>query len=627
MRDDAHPDRGSGAGVEAGRVEQAAQGRAESVGGLVDFGELFAGLPTAYLVMSPELVIVEANEAYCLLLGHRREDLLGRPVFEVFPPTPEALDERGRNPLQVSFEIARDTGLPDAMPLYKYDVVDPASGQMAERYWSLISAPLLADDGSTRLVLQRVQDVTDYVHEREDARREAESGLERVEAVEADLYLRVQQLRESQERSRTVATRLAAVNEVALALSTSDSLADLEQVVIGRGVGVLGADGGAVVSAAPDGGWQITLGGSIGQALATRDAKVPYDSPLPGCEVARTGRMLLLPTVADGTAHTEVMSEVYARTGRRAWTVLPLLVKGRCLGSLSVSWTDERHLLPDLLELLEGFAAQCAQALHRIEARDSERRAAATARSMSETLQRSLLTAPVQPDHLQTAVRYLPAADDAQIGGDWYDAFTTSAGATLLVVGDVSGHDKDAAATMGQVRNLLRGIAYAVGEPPAQVLSQLDQAVHDLNVGALATCVLAQVEQDRAARERGERVLRWSNAGHPPPLLVRPDGQVELLATEPDLLLGIDPGTDRHDHELLLAPGATVLFYTDGLVERRDASIEDGLTWLVDTVRAAPGLDLEALCDHLLGQLEGQVEDDVAVLAVRAHPEDRPRPA
>jgi PAS domain S-box-containing protein len=99
----------------------------------LDYEALFAAMPTAYLVITPELVIVEANAAYLSLTGHRREDLVGRPVFEVFPPAPDALDEHGRNPLEESFKRARDTGRPDVMPLTKYDVQDPVTGRMLER--------------------------------------------------------------------------------------------------------------------------------------------------------------------------------------------------------------------------------------------------------------------------------------------------------------------------------------------------------------------------------------------------------------------------------------------------------------------------------------------------------------
>ena len=248
-------------------------------------------------------------------------------------------------------------------------------------------------------------------------------------------------------------------------------------------------------------------------------------------------------------------------------------------------------------------------------------------RQLAEALQRSLLTEPPQPDHLEIAVRYRPAAQQAQVGGDWYDAFFTADGATCLVIGDVAGHDGEAAATMGQVRNVLRGVAYTLSEPPAAVLSALDRALLDLGVASMATAVLCRIDQSAADHRLGLRRLRWSNAGHPPPVLIEPDGTARLLQTEADLLLGLEPGTVRADHDVVLEPGATVLLFTDGLVERRGASIDDGLDWLVDVAGELAGLPLERFCDELLDRIGATSEDDVALLVLRAHDQHRPRPA
>jgi PAS domain-containing protein len=105
---------------------------------------LFDGLSTAYLVLNTDLVIVEANEAYLHLLQRTRQELVGRPVFQAFPPEPASLDAQGRNPLQRSFERVRDTGLTDRMPLLQYDVPDPGTGQVRQRFWSLIHSAVLA---------------------------------------------------------------------------------------------------------------------------------------------------------------------------------------------------------------------------------------------------------------------------------------------------------------------------------------------------------------------------------------------------------------------------------------------------------------------------------------------------
>ena len=589
----------------------------------VDHEQLFQGLPTAYLVMTPDLVIAEANEAYLDLLGRTRAELVGRPVFDAFPPAPDSLDAHGQNPLQTSFERARDTGQPDVMPLFRYSVRDSATGEDVVRHWSLISAPLLDADGATVLVLQRVEDVTDYVREQEGRRAEVARGRawqERVQVVEADLYQRMQQLRAAQDAKDVAARRLARLGEVALQLTTAETVEDLERIVVGQGLGLLGADGGAVVSAADEGGWRVTVSAVLGEHVQLTYGHLPHDSPLPAAWAARTGQRVLLPTRESGLAFSPAMAEVYVDTRRDAWAFLPLGARGRVLGSLAVSWVDERPLEREEVSLLESFAAQTAQALDRLLALSAERRAARAVARMSETLQRSLLTAPPQLEHLQVAVRYAPAAQEAQVGGDWYDAFVGSEGVASLVIGDVSGHDRDAAAAMAQLRNLLRGIGYATGAPPSQVLSSLDGAMADLRVDALATLLLAQV--DSGAQDGGcpSPVLRWSSAGHLPPVLLRPDGSAQLLSTDPDLLMGLVPDTRRADHEVVLEPGSTVLLYTDGLVERRGAPLEQGLEWLVGAAAELADLPLEDLCDALLGLLPDAVEDDIALLVLRVQP-------
>ncbi len=249
-------------------------------------------------------------------------------------------------------------------------------------------------------------------------------------------------------------------------------------------------------------------------------------------------------------------------------------------------------------------------------------------RHNAEALQRSLLTRLPEPDHLHVVARYVAAADSAQIGGDWYDAFLQPDGASVLVVGDVMGHDIAAAATMGQVRNLLRGIAYDRDESPAELLTRVDRSLRGLQLETLATVVLARIEQTGPDAERGLRRLRWCNAGHPPPVLLTPDGTVRFLDTPGELLLGLDPSTERTDHEVPLEPGSTVLLYTDGLVERRDSPLEHGLARLRRALAGLHDRPLDELCDELLARMLPQrSEDDVALVAVRAFPEDEPRPS
>jgi serine phosphatase RsbU (regulator of sigma subunit) len=176
---------------------------------------------------------------------------------------------------------------------------------------------------------------------------------------------------------------------------------------------------------------------------------------------------------------------------------------------------------------------------------------------------------------------------------------------------------------MGQLRGLLRGIAHYSGAGPAEILRGLDQAIADMHTDTLATAAVARFE--RVAGD-GWGKLRWANAGHPPPMVLGPDGRVAVLGPGAagdvgDLMLGVDPTADRSEPATDLAPGATVLLYTDGLVERRDSTIDAGTARLVAHLEELADRPLGELCDALLRRmLQGTPQDDVALVAVRLAP-------
>jgi serine phosphatase RsbU (regulator of sigma subunit) len=240
-------------------------------------------------------------------------------------------------------------------------------------------------------------------------------------------------------------------------------------------------------------------------------------------------------------------------------------------------------------------------------------------RSFSEALQYSLLTDPPQSHALQIAVRYQPATHDVQVGGDWYDAVVTPSGQTVIVIGDVIGHDTEATVMMGQLRGLLRGIAYTTGDSPAALLARLEALIEGLALNTLATAIVARVEQSDDLFPSQSALLRWSNAGHPPAMLVCPNGEVQpLVVDEKDQLLGVDSTSPHFDHVTTLMPGCTVLLYTDGLVERRGSDLDEGIERLAATLRAVGDWPLERLCDEVLARhAQVESEDDVALLAMR----------
>jgi PAS domain S-box-containing protein len=315
--------------------------------------------------------------------------------------------------------------------------------------------------------------------------------------------------------------------------------------------------------------------------------------------------------------------EILAELAPEAAAVLPLRARGRTVGVLSLFNGAARGPFDDQdLATAQEVAARAGMGLDNAALYRQQQH-------IAEGLQRSLLTEPPQPDQLQVVVRYVPAAKAAQVGGDWYDAFLQPDGTTVLAIGDVVGHDTAAAAAMGQVRGLLRGIAFTTQDPPARVLTRLDEAMEGLRLETTATAVVARIEQDADDRERGVARLRWSNAGHPPPMMLAPDGTAELLtALRPNLLLGIDPRTRRIESEVTLGRGSTVLLYTDGLIERRGRDLHEGLELLRETVAGLADRPLDELCDEVLARmLPREPQDDVAVVAVRLQPQDGPRPA
>jgi serine phosphatase RsbU (regulator of sigma subunit)/PAS domain-containing protein len=305
--------------------------------------------------------------------------------------------------------------------------------------------------------------------------------------------------------------------------------------------------------------------------------------------------------------------------------VLPLRARGRTVGLISLFNGGDRGRISETdLRTAEDAAGRAGLAL-------DNARLYRQQRQLAEELQRSMLTEPPEPDHVQIIVRYEPATEAAQVGGDWYDAFLQPDGSTVLVIGDVVGHDVAAAAAMGQIRAMLRSIAAYSGHGPADVLSGMDAVMATLQVGTTATAVVVRLEQTPEERDRGITHVRWSNAGHPPPMVIGPDASVApLLGVEPDLLLGMDPDSRRVESVVTLDRGATVLLYTDGLVERREESLDDGLVRLRDTLAelAARDVTLDELCDETITRmLPERPDDDIALVAVRLHRQDRPRPA
>lgn len=257
---------------------------------------------------------------------------------------------------------------------------------------------------------------------------------------------------------------------------------------------------------------------------------------------------------------------------------------------------------------------------------------------LAETLQRAMLPEQADVTGLDVWTYYAPNSEHAQVGGDWYDVLQITPDVVGLVIGDVVGHDVEAAAAMGQLRSVVRSYAYEL-TTPGPVLERVDQLVVGMRIPRSASLVYASLvrhgeqpspedvaddagpdEGPGAADGPGEQsaerwTIEYSRAGHLPPLLLR-DGEVTQLNEAGGSLVGFGVG-ERATGRAELAPGDVLLFYTDGLIERRDRALRVGLDALVEATRAITAIDSAGIGEELLSRLADAPEDDVALVVVR----------
>ncbi len=298
--------------------------------------------------------------------------------------------------------------------------------------------------------------------------------------------------------------------------------------------------------------------------------------------------------------------------GASTW-VLGVRPKGSLVGGLSSSaWW---------IVLLAGIVAALLLASlieFAVRRRDAALALYEAENQQAETLQRSLLpTLPQLPD-LELAARYQAGGASQKVGGDWFDAFPLAGGGAGFVIGDVIGHDLEAAAAMSQVRAALRAYAYE-GDEPASVLTRLDRLVTTFELTQLVSVVygvLGPMQPD------GSRTLALANAGHLPPLLQHPDGSVTEISEGSSVVIGVPVAETRAQTQRVVTPGSTLLLFTDGLLEGPTLSLSETIPALAEVVAAhSPDAGCEALCERVLAARPNQNQrDDIALLALRLRP-------
>ncbi|MFF0078496.1 SpoIIE family protein phosphatase [Streptomyces canus] len=330
---------------------------------------------------------------------------------------------------------------------------------------------------------------------------------------------------------------------------------------------------------------------------------LPLSEPTPGTHALTTG----VPAFFDSR---EQLERLYPRRhatpdGFEAWAYLPLIASGRPVGTCVLAYT-ERHTFPaDERAVLTSLGGLIAQALERAVLYDAKHQ-------LAHGLQAALLphSLPSLPG-IDAAARYLPATQGMDIGGDFYDLVPVD-GLAAAVIGDVQGHNVTAAGLMGQIRTAVRAYT-TVGQTPEEVMRSTNRLLIDLGAELFASCLYLRLDP-----RRGRAVM--ARAGHPPPLLRRPDGRVRVLDLAGGPLLGIDSSAVYPTTEVDLAPGSVLVLYTDGLIESPGVDIEEALAGLGRQLADAGDRPLDELADELVRRSAAAREriDDVALLLLRA---------
>ncbi|BDZ41721.1 hypothetical protein GCM10025865_10200 [Paraoerskovia sediminicola] len=428
------------------------------------------------------------------------------------------------------------------------------------------------------------------------------------EACSAELRLRAER-----ERARRIQHAAVSANRQSRALlmlseafAEAASIAEVEETLAHVATSGLGARYTGLALRVP-GAHTVAYASNTflppGEAAAPLVTAIDADSPV--AEAVRTRELVSYrDAAAVAAAHPDVALD--AATGARV--LAPMTSGGEVTGVVLLVWDSAQEAGREDRAVEQALARYTAQALDRVRMLEDRRRVATT-------LQSAMLTDLPPVAGLELAATYSPATRADQVGGDWYDAVVIDDQASVLMIGDVTGHDMGAAALMGQLRSMLRTFAWSQDEAPSTLLGLLDRANKGLGLDATGTAVVVRL--DRHPRS-GAYTMTWSSAGHPAPVVLDAEGKARPLDGHPDLMLGIVPTALREDHVTVLEPGDTLLLYTDGLIEDRTAATGTDVESVLTSLEAHADTPTGALPNSLVRRVVGHRQrDDVAVLVAR----------
>ncbi|MGW2255894.1 SpoIIE family protein phosphatase [Kitasatospora sp. NPDC001660] len=407
---------------------------------------------------------------------------------------------------------------------------------------------------------------------------------------------------------RAVHTRPGALYHLLHLASALTEAVSVQDVVTMIAEQIVPAFGGQAVAVLLVEGGRLRIAGHRGYppGLVDQFDGTPLTEPTPGVRASTHP----VPAYFESRAELERLypDRFETQDGMAAWAYLPLVTSRRLIGTCVLAFAEPHRFDLEERAVLTSLGGLIAQALDRARLYD-------TKLVLAHGLQESLLprALPAVPG-LEIRARYLPCTEGMDVGGDFYDLIPIGTDGVAVVIGDVQGHNVNAAALMGQVRTAIRAFASADADP-STVLCRTNRLVADLDTALLASC--AYLRMDLARRE-----ARLADAGHPVPLLYRPDGRAEALEPVIGVLLNVDPAAAYPQIRVDLPVGSTLVLYTDGLVDTPGADPDRALADLTATLARCGGEPLDRLADALI-DLAGHGEhrtDDVALLLIRSVP-------
>jgi GAF domain-containing protein/anti-sigma regulatory factor (Ser/Thr protein kinase) len=378
---------------------------------------------------------------------------------------------------------------------------------------------------------------------------------------------------------------------------------DVATIFIDEVLGSIGADAAALSVVDDETGLMSPVAWKGLPDELVEERGVPLSADRPGAKALRRRRPAYYEDIEELAADFPRSRDRAAASRMRSFAYLPLWTAGSAIGLAVLGWREPNRLAPDDRPFLESVAAQCALALDRARRYEAER-------DIAETLQRSVLPETVPSmEGVRVAALYLAGSSAVNVGGDWFDTLTLGDGTLGFVVGDVVGKGVEAAATMAQLRNGMRALALDQ-RSPGETVTKLNLLLASYTDVPFAT--LAYVTLDPSTLD-----ATVTSAGHPPPLVVSPGGRVRFLEGAGGLPLGADPASSYVEWRTRLEPAATVVLYTDGLVERPERSIDEGLDLLAQAAGRAPR-EPDAFVDAVVAEMlgPGARGDDVALLVI-----------